>query len=542
MNLVIKDAVRQIIGRAVSAIGGFLVVKMITPYLGPLRFGDYSTILKYFAIRSALADFWLYVIGLKQLGKIKSDHEASQVDPSLDKRESEVVGETQLPNAEMMDITELPEMDPSTLQASSDALQTSSLTSLYGEFVGARLSMILLVYILALVVAYFIPSYTANPYLVRWLPLGMVFSASFMTAGILQLPLQLFRKMEQVSIWLTLARISQLSILVIALYIIFPHIDFTWPAQVMPFNRILLSVIMSGVTQGLYVRRKSNRYLKLHISFDRSFSLSLLKGNRQYGLAYYLSSFHTLIVLIMLSRFFPTIEGYTATWVRAIALSLIEILLIIPSSLGNSLIHKVASMDKPIKQQKFGALLELIVWIGGCIILLFSTFNKQIISFLGGSSYLGSATQWGADTVLPFLAVVLTLSFIKQIFNYLFVATDQHNKLLRTNLFGVIVWLIVGIPLIMRYQLLWGVVTQLLLEYAFTAGAIRIARKHDLLPKASVRRLVTIIGGAIVLGNFFLHPFVSSRSFRQAVAGGLFLCGVLVLVSFRWIKKLARQL
>ncbi|MDP2669956.1 MAG: hypothetical protein Q8O99_02990 [bacterium] len=96
-------------------------------------------------------------------------------------------------------------------------------------------------------------------------------------------------------------------------------------------------------------------------------------------------------------------------------------------------------MDKPIKQQKFGALLELIVWIGGCIILLFSTFNKQIISFLGGSSYLGSATQWGADTVLPFLAVVLTLSFIKQIFNYLFVATDQHNKLLRTNLLGVIV-------------------------------------------------------------------------------------------------------
>ena len=107
------------------------------------------------------------MIGLKQLGKIKSDHEASQVDPSLDKRESEVVGETQLPNAEMMDITELPEMDPSTLQASSDALQTSSLTSLYGKFVGARLSMILLVYILALVVAYFIPSYTANPYLVR---------------------------------------------------------------------------------------------------------------------------------------------------------------------------------------------------------------------------------------------------------------------------------------------------------------------------------------------------------------------------------------
>ncbi|MDP2669957.1 MAG: hypothetical protein Q8O99_02995 [bacterium] len=81
-----------------------------------------------------------------------------------------------------------------------------------------------------------------------------------------------------------------------------------------------------------------------------------------------------------------------------------------------------------------------------------------------------------------------------------------------------------------------------MLECAFTAGAIRIARKHDLLPKTSVRRLVSMIGGAIVLGNFFLHPFVSSRSFRQAVAGGLFLCGALILVSFRWIKKLSRQL
>ncbi|USN54767.1 MAG: hypothetical protein H6765_09925 [Candidatus Peribacteria bacterium] len=44
-----------------------IVIKLITPFLGPLRFGDYSTILKYFAIWSAFADFGLYVIALKQL-------------------------------------------------------------------------------------------------------------------------------------------------------------------------------------------------------------------------------------------------------------------------------------------------------------------------------------------------------------------------------------------------------------------------------------------------------------------------------------------
>jgi O-antigen/teichoic acid export membrane protein len=65
--MIIKDALWQIVGRLLSALGGFVVISLMTPYLGPLRFGDYSTILKYFAIRSALADFGLYVLAIKKL-------------------------------------------------------------------------------------------------------------------------------------------------------------------------------------------------------------------------------------------------------------------------------------------------------------------------------------------------------------------------------------------------------------------------------------------------------------------------------------------
>ena len=71
--MVIKDAIWQLIGRIVSAAFGFLIIKIITPYLGPLGYGDYSTILKYFAIWSALADFGLYVLAVKRLGKMKND-------------------------------------------------------------------------------------------------------------------------------------------------------------------------------------------------------------------------------------------------------------------------------------------------------------------------------------------------------------------------------------------------------------------------------------------------------------------------------------
>ncbi|OQB41420.1 MAG: hypothetical protein BWY04_00838 [candidate division CPR1 bacterium ADurb.Bin160] len=55
----------------------------MSPYLGPLRYGDYSTILKYFAIWSAMADFGLYVIAVRQLGQIKSKEKNSIEKPEL---------------------------------------------------------------------------------------------------------------------------------------------------------------------------------------------------------------------------------------------------------------------------------------------------------------------------------------------------------------------------------------------------------------------------------------------------------------------------
>jgi hypothetical protein len=46
----------------------------------------------------------------------------------------------------------------------------------------------------------------------------MLFSAVFMTASMVQLPLQLFWQMKKVTIALTLARIAQLVVLVVLLY------------------------------------------------------------------------------------------------------------------------------------------------------------------------------------------------------------------------------------------------------------------------------------------------------------------------------------
>jgi len=120
----------------------------MTPYLGPMRFGDYSTILKYFAIRSALADFGVYVIALRELGILKKNVETTK--DALDIA------------ANLSDST-LSSVDA---HAKHDAAQ-QELGSYYNKFVTSRLFMICLIYTIALVIAYLLPAYTNNPYLVR---------------------------------------------------------------------------------------------------------------------------------------------------------------------------------------------------------------------------------------------------------------------------------------------------------------------------------------------------------------------------------------
>lgn len=189
----------------------------MTPYLGPLRFGDYSTILKYFAIWSAFADFGLYVIALRRLGELRDTQKAHDGETISDESKAEM-------------------------------------KSYYGKFVMSRFTTITIVYAVALIIAYLIPAYTSNPYLVRGLPLGMLFSASFMISGILQLPLQLYRGMKHVSIGLTLARVAQIIALLVVINTC-KNPDFTLnnglgnTQTLTAFLLIIGTVILSAVVQ-----------------------------------------------------------------------------------------------------------------------------------------------------------------------------------------------------------------------------------------------------------------------------------------------------
>lgn len=502
-RLVIKDAARQLIGRIISALFGFITIKIMTPYLGPLRYGDYSTILKYFAIWTALADLWLYVLAVKRLWEIKEKNK----DPE---------------NKELKDE--------------------------YGKFVGTRLIIMSVIYIIAIVIAYFLPAYTSNSYIIRWLPLGMIFSASFMFAGIQQLPLQLFWKMEWLSLSLITARLSQLLILIPSVYFFFKHVDFSTPNKlsITAFCMILFSVVASAIGQNLEIHYRSKKLLPLKIKFDRGFTKDIIKRNRQYGVSYYLSSFHTLVVLMFLGWFFPTSKGIDYAGIWALALSLIEILLIIPSSLWNSLLHKIASYKLETKLKSMWSLMNMMLWIWGCIAINFWIFSRQIIEFVWGEKFIGTFEsiqhRW-SDQILPFLGIVLFFSFIKQVYNYLFVTVDKQNVLLGINGIGVIIWVWLGIFAIPKLWLVWWVLTQVIIEFLFMVGAILVAIRNKISPiknKAHTIKFRAILIIWSILG-FLIKEFINPLN-RTRFLWAIGLNIIILWLSRKTLKKVARWL
>lgn len=509
-KVVIKDAFWQIVGRVVSALGGFIVLQLTTPYLGPLRFGDYNTLLKYFAIWSALADFGLYVIWLREIWALRDS------------------------------ITHLPEAE-----------QKEQLSVYYSKFVMSRVVTVVIVYGVALLIAYLVPSYRENIYLAWWLPIGMLFSATFMLAWIVQLPLQIFWKMEQVSIGLTVARVAQLVIMFLVLWI-YPQPWFTTHGGgLIPFLLIIGTVLVSGLWQMLYVLYKSHQFIPLKPIIDLQFTWNHMKSNWQYWISYYLSSFHTLIVTIILSILYPTEQWFLYVGIWWLALSLIEILLIIPSSLGNSMIHKVSWLPLEEKLHHFGHLMMLLLWIGCLVMTNFVVFREHIIYFIAKQEYLtsfltsqnhGVFTMW-SDYILPFLWVVITLSFVKQVFNYIFVSTGNQNKLLSVNGWWLLAWLSFGFGFIVTKNLIGWVITQSILEILYVWGARWTASRLKLVPYLDYKVVGILIMMMFVVGlvgHEVIHLYLPYTHKVWFVIAAVWLNGLIIGASYPWVKKIAK--
>jgi hypothetical protein len=118
--------------------------------------------------------------------------------------------------------------------------------------------------------------------------------------------------MNRLSWSLIIARLSQLAVLLPAVYLIFRNVDFSEPVatpiMIIAFCVVIFSVVASSIGQNVEIHLKTKDLLPFKIDIDKTFIKDTLKSNWRYGFAYFFSSFHTLIVLMFLGWFFPTAQ------------------------------------------------------------------------------------------------------------------------------------------------------------------------------------------------------------------------------------------
>ena len=137
------------------------------------------------------------------------------------------------------------------------------------------------------------------------------------------------------------------------------------------------------------------------------------------------------------------------------------------------------------------------------------------------------------------------MSFVKQVYNYIFVATDQQNVLLKINGIGVGIGILIGIFTIpaASYSLGRGLrgatLTQLIMELLFMVGAIRVGYRKKISPiintKVFQTNILILIGFSLV-GYAVTHMMTIGYVSFFVVAG--LLNGALILVSLPTLKKI----
>jgi O-antigen/teichoic acid export membrane protein len=308
-------------------------------------------------------------------------------------------------------------------------------------------------------------------------------------------------------------------------------------------------VVASALWQNVDMHLRSRNLLPFKIDIDLKFIKNIFKENWKYWFSYFFSSFHTLIVLMFLGWFFPTADGYEYVWYWALALSLLEILLIIPSSLGNSLLHKIPTYSNLDKRKSMWNLLTLVGFIGWLIAIDFWVFNRDVILFVSSKDFIwsrDSLATWWSNQILPFLWIVLFFSFIKQIFNYLFVSLEKQNVLFKINLTWVIVWVLVALFVIPKWNLLGWIIVQVLIETIFMVWAMIVAWKLKVFPKFQKKVWMQILW--ILLIMLISGFFINGRLDNHEISWRLFLIIawiynlIIIWISLKPIKSVAKGL
>ncbi|OGJ43006.1 hypothetical protein A3B60_01040 [Candidatus Peregrinibacteria bacterium RIFCSPLOWO2_01_FULL_39_12] len=449
---ILINTVAQVLGKAVVAILGLAVVKITTQYLSVEGYGEYVLIYEFLAFFGIAADLGLFTIAVREMSR----------------------DESQIPK-------------------------------IIGNILTLRTILVTVMMILAIAVAFLIPSYSNTK-----IPIGVAIASITVFLGILNgtttSVLQAKLQMHIASITTVISKIVAVGLMLYIIFWGFPDDNETGFYMLIAAGNIGNFVMV--ITTDYYVRKIT----PLEFRFDWDFWKTILIKSTPYGLALILNTIYFRVDSLIISF----IRGQGEVGIYGVAMKMLEHFAILPLYFMNSVLPVLTKAIKEgtDKYKKiithafdFLAALSIPMVVGGVILaypIIFAVSTPEFLSQISEGFY-------GSDIAFQILIFALMFQFLNVLFAFILIAVNKQSKMLYINGVGVIFNIITNIIFIPYYGFRGAAVTSVLSELIILILTYIFAKRYIEF-SINLKNFFKIVVSALIMGAvvYFSQPFTYS--------------------------------
>lgn len=475
---ILWNTVAQIIGKAVIAIMGVVIIKVITNYLGTNGYGEYTTAFDYLALFTIMADLGLYTIGIREMAK-----------------------------------------------------ENEKIPMIMGNILTVRTFTSIFIICLAGFIAYFIPQYqNSHIPLAIWLA-GIAAFFNLLTS-IISAVLQVHLRMEYNSLASVIGKVVNLAYIIFVVYIFHPadhDLGF--------YHLVVAGILGNGVmllATWFYVRKFS----PIRFRFDKEYIKDVVLKALPYGVALILNTIYFRIGSFSLS----ILRTKAEVGIYGVPMRMLEAIGIIPLYFMNAVLpvltRAIARKDgshQKIIQYAF----DFLVMGSMPIVAGTAALSYPIVSIVSSPEFLSNPAtgMYGSDTVLPILIFALAFSFISSLFGFILLADNHQMKILSRNAIGACLTVILDFTLIPYFGVRAAAFDNVLTE-CYVAVASYFLAKHYIKFTLSFKNTfkMALSAGVMAAVLFVLEP-ITYRMMQEKNIAILIPLGAIIYIGMLFLTK-----
>lgn len=427
LQKIASNTLSQVFSKFGTAVISIFLLGILTKYLPLEMFGMYNKVYNYLGIFAFLADLGLYTITIREITHHKNN--AGKI---------------------------------------------------VGNVLTLRVLLGIIICILALVWAYFLPGYNSSLAIISIAIVWIFTVISLVNSSILAL-MQSYMKIE-FSFFSVIA--GKLLNIALVCYVVF----FLYPLDtVTSFSVPLISIFVAGLlgitltTAMNYVYAHRN-ILPVTFAYDRDYISHLFRISLPYGIALFLGVVYFKVDVVLLSILEPASLGNISIALYALPMKIVEVLMVLWGFYLNSLLPSLTQAfqkkDTLTVQKLVLVSFRILLSFGVCIFVFGTLFAQQIIRIIANENYLQSQTHmYTSIDVFSIVLAVLLFHFLSLIFVYVLIAVKKQSQLLYINLVVTLCNIVGNILLIPYFSFLGaGIVTVVSQILLMILGYISVRR------------------------------------------------------------------